>query len=443
MILPFGLSLAGGRVYPSEPSQNEAFWQDQLNRLAQKSYEIQKGDTLWELSRIFFGDPNYWSKIWALNRDIWFNPHEIQVGDELIFDLGAVNRPPAVRWFRKQDQEWIELKLSAGGLQSPQSESLPLSTSPSSSATVSNQQVGAAPVLNQQEDDFLSPLRRLMKRKKMTISYGTLPEVLPPEPPMGYVPPFLRQLPPSFPRWESVLPDSLIKMDLSDRPDARGFRKAVIEVTCWAQPISSAQTLPEVARIDAVFDAMHAAHENQKIYLKANGELDSGQVLAILDQGFLDRQAFLIKVLGWVRVQQKVQDNIWQGVIFRIFESVGVGAKLYDIPMRTAELTLEAPEQQYLEPIYARVISGRCDAQNRLLGYWEYVFLKAETSVNVEPGQWIRVHLNQRRRGLPSRVDQNTPPAAVAQVVSVEDPWITAVIVKSLWEVIPEDRAYP
>lgn len=55
-------------------------WQALLGNRESEVYDIQSGDTLWGISETFFGDGNYWPKIWSVNRDIT-NPHLIQRGN--------------------------------------------------------------------------------------------------------------------------------------------------------------------------------------------------------------------------------------------------------------------------------------------------------------------------------------------------------------------------
>lgn len=57
-------------------------------------YEIQRGDTLWGVSTTFFGDGNYWPKIWSVNAEIT-NPHLIRPGHSIRFILGDMADAPA------------------------------------------------------------------------------------------------------------------------------------------------------------------------------------------------------------------------------------------------------------------------------------------------------------------------------------------------------------
>lgn len=70
-------------------------WQEYIKNVKEEKYTVKSGDTLWVLSKIFFADPLFWSKIWALNGELT-NPHVISVGKELRFLQGTENEPPSM-----------------------------------------------------------------------------------------------------------------------------------------------------------------------------------------------------------------------------------------------------------------------------------------------------------------------------------------------------------
>lgn len=58
-------------------------------------YIITNGDTLWDISRAFMGDPYYWPRLWSYNEYIT-NPHWIYPGNEITFTLGSDLEPPSM-----------------------------------------------------------------------------------------------------------------------------------------------------------------------------------------------------------------------------------------------------------------------------------------------------------------------------------------------------------
>jgi len=59
------------------------------SRPAYRTYEVQKGDTLWGISKKFIEDPYYWPDLWANNPDIQ-NPHFISPGQTLRIYTGPI-----------------------------------------------------------------------------------------------------------------------------------------------------------------------------------------------------------------------------------------------------------------------------------------------------------------------------------------------------------------
>lgn len=58
-------------------------------------YVVQPGDTLWDISSKFLGNPYYWPRLWSINEQIT-NPHWIYPGNRVRFTLGTVLEPPEV-----------------------------------------------------------------------------------------------------------------------------------------------------------------------------------------------------------------------------------------------------------------------------------------------------------------------------------------------------------
>ena len=59
------------------------------------TYVVQENDTLWDISKILFGDSSYWPKLWSANPAIT-NPHLIQPNDSLGYIYGTEGAPPSL-----------------------------------------------------------------------------------------------------------------------------------------------------------------------------------------------------------------------------------------------------------------------------------------------------------------------------------------------------------
>jgi len=58
-------------------------------------YVVQPGDTLWEISSRFLGNPYYWPRLWSINEYIT-NPHWIYPGNRIVFRMGTLIDGPQI-----------------------------------------------------------------------------------------------------------------------------------------------------------------------------------------------------------------------------------------------------------------------------------------------------------------------------------------------------------
>ena len=82
-----------------EINQRETFhpisgkeWKSLIGERESEEYQVQPGDTLWGLSKTFFGNGYFWPKLWQVNSQ-FENPHEISPGQTIRFISGGGEAP--------------------------------------------------------------------------------------------------------------------------------------------------------------------------------------------------------------------------------------------------------------------------------------------------------------------------------------------------------------
>ncbi|AGH95190.1 LysM peptidoglycan-binding domain-containing protein [Pseudobdellovibrio exovorus] len=81
--------------YNSMPTPEDV-WQAASSQQQQRQYVVQKGDTLWSISKILFGDPSFWPKLWSLNKQGILNPHFITPNTIIYFFAGDAQNSPTL-----------------------------------------------------------------------------------------------------------------------------------------------------------------------------------------------------------------------------------------------------------------------------------------------------------------------------------------------------------
>ncbi|MBI3543454.1 MAG: LysM peptidoglycan-binding domain-containing protein, partial [Deltaproteobacteria bacterium] len=108
-------------------------WNEIAGSKVSDTYEIAKGDTLWDISKRLFGNAFYWPKVWSFNSGI-NNPHVVEPGQKLAFTAGTSESTP---------------KLAPS--------TAPESAAPPTSARLANAGTPPAPREGEHEYDRISP----------------------------------------------------------------------------------------------------------------------------------------------------------------------------------------------------------------------------------------------------------------------------------------------
>lgn len=429
------------KKYAAEPTSEET-WQSLMGQMQQKNYSIQKGDTLWEISKLFFGDPSFWPKIWSLNRDIIFNPHDIRPQDQVLFDLGSAERPPSVRVIR----EGAEGSGAKGSLSENNNQTDEGSTSESGegaaqaaadsekSKETELKDVGSVTTKDSEPEvvELKSPIEEFMLKTSPRPQFKELPwEELPPLPKAKFERP-VRDLPNSLPHWQGKLnTEERIIFDITSplRPENKNQNT----LTCFA--VDSEKE--KLGRVQEIENGMHAAHEQQFVHLNLERAQIGQRFMIIKKYESIKKGGWLYEVEGEVQVLENIADNsLYRGIITKAHSIISIDAELVPIEDTVYE---ERPITQLNSNIRGVVITGSCYNRRTLFGPGEVVFIRAEgqvpgvgTQVTLYRSEWVRQNSKAKYK--------NPRLIGAAQVIKTSGDLVTAVVVAAREEILAGDR---
>jgi len=444
-LLSLGLGESAlAKTYPTEPT-DPAQWKGLVDSLGDKTYTIQKGDNLWTLSKIFFGDPDYWSKLWAQNKDIWFNPHKISPGDVLVFDLGSYERPPSVRIVKAEE-------LASGSVTSgadvtngdvPNSQTAPSGALVGSKPGTSSGVESDSGVTTEAATDGYSPIGEYMSNKYPKPETVKLSELgaLPEAPPEVKRPP-MRALPESLPDWVGrEIPDH--KIQYQDATVQRQIPPAQEWLSCYVDP----QQIDEPERVGelvGVQDGMNAAHEGQLVFIQSQKNLNIGQVYSVTSWKKVklgDDRVGVIQIFGSIQITKALSSGYWEGIVIYALHPLELGAGISE------RFSLSSFQPQAISGAFmsyaGEVHSGYCDESRHVFGSGEIIFVRYLGGPKPSVGTQFAIHRGRKTSGLVEPVDKKTELIAVGQVVRVIGDWITAYLLDSVSEVRSGDRTRP
>lgn len=364
-------------------------------------YTVQKGDTLWGLSQVFFGNGLYWSKVWSFNRSIT-NPHLIQPGAVLRFFPGSFAKPPKVT-------------LSANTAAELEGQS----TAPSSSAMVKN---------NSSESSGDSQDTGLAISPDEDNSQVTLFSDTPVIPPPSYIAQPVRPLPDSFQSnnlFENNYGKDGIKFDVKPQDLAQGSfypSTFVSEV-----PLSGLSPLGQVVEIEL---GQEVAGYGTMVYIDSDTELNLGQNLLAYNEGEKvsgpGGAGRLVRVAGSLKVTEVIGPQKYRALVTGAFFPVPQGAHVF-----TASVPIVDPHGGRPSAKEFPVFAGEAWDERKMMGVGEIIFLSGGQQDGVAVGDRFGIYKNRKKR-YSSYLFKKTPvPTAIIKVFNVQDRISSAVIVSS------------
>lgn len=376
-------------------------WQGALSQASSQNYRIQSGDTLWDISETYFGDPEFWPKLWSLNKEEIFNPHEISPGGTVQFTPGTLSEAPQMKALAPGEEAAPPVPMSLAGASDDPDE-------PDEKPIVRTKKEEPA----QMADVDLSQLKVPAPRKKTSKAAANPPG--------------------SLPDWKMRGdPDSRVTMDVTSvqRSPASATWQILSYVTEEAE-----SSIGSVAEAEA---GMPFAHENQYVVVKASGAASGQRYLVIHEVGTLKspggRSGLIYQIEGEVEVRESVNssEGLFRAIVTKAYAPVQVGAQLYAGSVQTVSLQAAAAPSDAA----ARVIGGPGSASRELFGTGEILFLDGGSSGGLSPGQTLSVYRQEPVRNSATKQFENPRLIGRVQVVRVSAAFATAVVINAVEEI--------
>ncbi|MBX3017791.1 MAG: LysM peptidoglycan-binding domain-containing protein [Bdellovibrionaceae bacterium] len=382
------------RNYYANPTSPEK-WSEALGRAKDQTYTIQKGDTLWGISETFFGDPNFWPKIWSLNTDI-YNPHEIAPSGVVSFQLGTAAEPPS---------------LAVGNAPATPQADPPVDPNAAPAAP-------AKPVIGQYIDIDLGQLK------------------IPP-PSRSQAPP--RSFPRSIPGYvyhRDPKKSALLELSTVTRAPTDNVPLSVNHFVSDTE----VQGAGEVLGSELGFST---AGEGQTILIKGSGLSQGMRLMSVRRQGPVRGapEALAYGIGGMLEVEAPVNsaEGVYRARVVKSVSHVSRG----DILVSEELPSMVPAGGGSMSPVNGKIIGGEFSAERRLFGMYNIVYLNAGSNQGLAVGTHVPVYRNPSLRNADLLIRENPAEIGELQVVRVGGRVSTAIVVKSLEDIRVGDTTTP
>lgn len=373
------------RIYSEfnqQPTSEES-WEKALAGREGQTYHVQKGDTLYDLSTTFFGDSNYWPKIWSQNNQSILNPHQIDPNMVISFYPGSTADAPTL------------------GL--ADADSLPA-----------------------EEDKVV--VEKLANGTEVAVPPRTKKTV-----------PVLKSLPTSLP---NMTVNGLVQKTapvVIDLPKTK-FPQAVEYMSYFISDTP-------VAGIGKVIETeldVKSAMEFQYIFVEINDPSPIGKRFMIQrsrgevkDPARKEAKGYVIEVQGTIEVVARVNDNkpVYRAIVTKTLEHVEVGSEVVvgNLPVMQIKPT------PVVSSVGAKIIGGQFASDRKMFGTNTLVFLDAGSSQGVQEGQTLNVYADQRVRNDKTLSVVNDRVIGAVKVVRVASNFSTAYVLNTDMDILAGD----
>lgn len=396
---------------------SDELWSEYTSGLGTRTYAVAEGDTLWDLSLIFFGDGNYWSKIWSYNQELT-NPHLLKVGQEIAFFSGSLEQPPG---------------FVVGGEESAAPETLLegfADFKPVPETTTTSETSDEA----SDADSLGSGIGEDVVGSRL---YPGAPSIPPPRDPVKPAP---DQLPSTFKDFGgfSITEYNFQGISLDLRPPVQ------VNPLFIAQHFLYSDEPDRYPRIGTVLESENGNTQlglNDVIYIKSDEALQVGDVYTIMSYDYkFDRNGIygsVIRYAARVKITRKLEKkNIFTGEIFYSLSGVQRGSWLSREPIPTFQ---DDPSGRP-SSVEVAIIGGGEDNSTRIFGGGDIVFLQGGSRQGLRTGDILGVYKNRTARFDQSETSYSPAPIGQLKIFRVENNLASAFVVESSEELIAGDR---
>lgn len=356
------------KTYNEQPTSIES-WESAVKGRPAENYQVQKGDTLSDISGTLFGDQFFWPKIWSLNKDRILNPHSIAPGMNVQFFAGSLLDAPSF---------------------------------------------GVAPI-EQSADPLVAGQPPAVEVPASAIPTGKKRQ------------PLLKNIPPSLPAYRTQVnaesSDVSIELQPSKFPRALEYLGYYVE----DQPIQGA------GKIVAVEGDMKTAGDYQYVYVQIDGggkefiAQKNGNLL--VDPNNKHRKGQMIEIQGEIEVLGRVneQKNTYRALVKKAIQPVEVGAVL--VPGRLPMIDPSVGELQ--SGVGAKVLGGQFENKRNLFGSNSLIFLDGGSGQGLQVGQSLGIFADEDLRTKKASAYMNHRQIGTAKIIRVSGSFATAFVVKA------------
>lgn len=371
------------KTYNEQPTPEEV-WDKIVGAREAKVYKVQKGDTLFDISKTFFDDPFYWPKVWSLNSKQILNPHEIMPGLDVQFFPGSMEDAPSLELGKEGDSgDKDEAVVEADEKVAPQ------------------KQAGV----------------KIPKPRRYT--------------------PLLKNIPGSLPAYRAGI-DRKASMELQvDMPKVQ-MAPALEYLTYYV----SDEPIQGVGVVTATELNLKTAGDYQYIYVRLDSGGEGKGFVAQKNSGPVYdpdhfKKGHMVEVEGEVEVLERVneQKNIYRAIVKKTIQPLEVGAIL-----TPGKMSMFSPSVgEFSSGGGAKIMGGQFDRNRKLFGSDSLVFLDGGSSQGLQEGQVLPVYADQRVRNKKNDAIANDRMIGVVKIVRVTQGFATAYVAKAVDDILLGD----